>query len=323
MDWYLPSDHEVVSQLRSEVRDYLERHSVPGSDIGGAELAFSELLTNAVEHSGDDIWVSIDWGALQPVVTIQDLGPGFELDDVGEAPVDAIRGRGLMIATHLTEQLSVANREAGGSRVTAVLPIDRADSADHDMSISHVGMLPDSGEARDGYFAKEPFLKALAVEMAHMVDLEHGPDAAERAVTHVGMSVGGRMEEAFRAHDPVEGSLSPEKIAELYVGLKSAIGGDFYVVSVDGDKIVLGNRHCPFGEAVKHAPSLCRMTSSVFGGIAARNRDGDVAVHLEERIAVGDPECRVTVWLDQPPEELAAFLHRYPAMKAAGDDSST
>jgi hypothetical protein len=38
------------------------------------------------------------------------------------------------------------------------------------------------------------------------------------------------------------------------------------------------------------------MTSSVFGGIAARNTGG-ASVVLEERIAVGDPECRVVVWL--------------------------
>jgi anti-sigma regulatory factor (Ser/Thr protein kinase) len=57
----------------------------------------------------------------------------------------------------------------------------------------------------------------------------------------------------------------------------------------------------PFGDVVRQAPGLCRMTSSVFGGIAARNTGG-AAVVLEERIAVGDPECRVIVWLgsDKP-----------------------
>jgi hypothetical protein len=38
------------------------------------------------------------------------------------------------------------------------------------------------------------------------------------------------------------------------------------------------------------------MTSSVFGGIAARNH-GHAVVLLDERIAVGDPECRITVLL--------------------------
>jgi hypothetical protein len=50
------------------------------------------------------------------------------------------------------------------------------------------------------------------------------------------------------------------------------------------------------GATVRQAPALCRMTSSGFGGIAARNHD-DAVVLLDERIAVGDPECRVTVLL--------------------------
>jgi len=83
------------------------------------------------------------------------------------------------------------------------------------------------------------------------------------------------------------------------------------VVSIDDDKIVLENGDCPFGDAVKEAPSLCRMTSSVFGGIAARNGSDDVAVHLEERIAVGDPQCRVVVYLSPPPSEVEVFVHRY------------
>ena len=63
-----------------------------------------------------------------------------------------------------------------------------------------------------------------------------------------------------------------------------------------------------FGDAVKAAPALCRMTSSVFGGIAARNRADGAAVVLEERISVGDPGCRVVVHLCAPPEEVAPLL---------------
>lgn len=61
------------------------------------------------------------------------------------------------------------------------------------------------------------------------------------------------------------------------------------------------------------APSLCRMTSSVFGGIAARNSDDGVAVLLEERIAVGDPGCRVIVYLQELPVGELAPTHRYSA----------
>jgi hypothetical protein len=52
------------------------------------------------------------------------------------------------------------------------------------------------------------------------------------------------------------------------------------------------------------------MTSSVFGGIAARNSEHEAVVVLEERIAVGDPGCRVHVLLDPPPDQHA-LGHRY------------
>jgi hypothetical protein len=60
------------------------------------------------------------------------------------------------------------------------------------------------------------------------------------------------------------------------------------------------------------------MTSAVFGGIAARNNDEGAAVVLEERIAVGDPGCRVVVHLGDPPESARRFAHRYLA-PAQGD----
>ena len=99
-------------------------------------------------------------------------------------------------------------------------------------------------------------------------------------------------------------------MADLYVRLKGAIDGDFYLVDADERRIVLGNRRCPFGEVVRRQPGLCRMTSSVFGGIAARNT-GASAVVLEERIALGDPECRVVVWLDGSASQRPRAAHFY------------
>ena len=119
------------------------------------------------------------------------------------------------------------------------------------------------------------------------------------------------MEEAYRTARGIAGRLSPQQIADLYVRLKGAIDGDFYVIEADERRIVLGNRRCPFGDAVQRQPGLCRMTSSVFGGIAARNASRS-AVVLEERIALGDPECRVVVWLgDNEPPDTASAHHYY------------
>jgi hypothetical protein len=59
------------------------------------------------------------------------------------------------------------------------------------------------------------------------------------------------------------------------------------------------------------------MTSSVFGGIAARNF-GQASVILEERIAVGDLQCRVVVDL-RPDPELGG--HVYAGSRSAGGPS--
>jgi DNA-binding NtrC family response regulator len=57
------------------------------------------------------------------------------------------------------------------------------------------------------------------------------------------------------------------------------------------------NHRCPFGDLVKEAPELCRMTSSVFGAIAARNF-GYAKVELHKRIATRDGLCDVRIHLD-------------------------
>ena len=206
-------------------------------------------------------------------------------------------GRGLFIVAHVTRDLAAASKRAGGSRVSAVLPLERRKERSHDPPRQRRDALPGAEEATpDGTFGRESFLRALVVQLAQAVESQQGPDAAEAAVAQVGADVGGRMEDEYRRARGIVEHLAAEQIADLYVRLKAAIGGDFYVIEADEQKIVLGNRACPFGDVVRRAPGLCRMTSSVFGGIAARN-SGGASVVLEERIAVGDPECRVVVWL--------------------------
>jgi predicted ArsR family transcriptional regulator len=127
------------------------------------------------------------------------------------------------------------------------------------------------------------------------------------------------MEREYRRAHQLVGRLDPSTIGDLYVRLKAALDGDFEVVEASDERIVLTNRRCPFGDVVKKAPGLCRMTSSVFGGIAARNStDGVASVVLEERIAVGDPGCKVVVWLKPPHASVAASAHSYTA--PVGDD---
>ncbi len=314
MDWFV--DGAVPhsgSTVRQELVTYLRRHAAAGSDIGGAEVAAGELIGNAVRHAPGPAWVHVDWSADAPVLEVHDLGPGFELS--AEAPDDPLAGggRGLMITRALTLELQAAAKRAGGTRVTAVLPVRRARADDHDPPRSRGSVLPLAEEARpDGSFGKESFLRALVVQLAETVEQREGPAAAEAAIAQVGMDIGGQMEAQYRRARGIVDALTPQQIADLYVRLKASIDGDFYVIEANAERIVLGNRACPFGDVVRRAPGLCRMTSSVFGGIAARNAGG-ATVMLEERIAVGDPECRVVVWLSGSRRGEFRAAHEYDA----------
>ena len=90
--------------------------------------------------------------------------------------------------------------------------------------------------------------------------------------------------------------LTREQVADVFVDLKRRIQGDFYIIEQTDEKIVLGNRACPFAEKVIDRPAMCMMTSNVFGSIAADNL-GYAKVELQETIATGAPGCRVVVYL--------------------------
>jgi anti-sigma regulatory factor (Ser/Thr protein kinase)/predicted ArsR family transcriptional regulator len=318
VDWYIPEpDAPVVSDLRAEIGSYLRRHGSETSDFAAADLIVSELLTNAIMHANDAFWVSIAWDDQRPLLEVHDLGPGFTLGDVERrAHLPQPGGRGLFIASSLADSLAVRAKARGGSKVSAVLPVERPLQESYDPTERVAHSLPDPIEAEgDGLFGKESFLRALVVQLAESVEHTEGPAATERAVAEVGARVGGRMEESYRQARSITGKLSTDQIADLYVRLKAAIQGDFYVIEVTDDRIVLGNRRCPFGEVVQRAPGLCRMTSSVFGGIAARS-SGRASVSLEERIAVGDHECRVVVWLHGAPPGVIA--HHYGSVAQTG-----
>lgn len=337
MDWYLHAGNPAASwTLRQEVRSYLRRHAEADTDVSDAELVVEELVGNAVRHAGGDIWVSVSWRELSPTLRVLDLGPGFDpslLGDVEVRPVErppeqptpgledvdpsllAESGRGLFLVSHLAGSLEAHARAVGGMTMSVVLPVKKRQTLSHDPPRHTSGALPLPEEALpDGTFGKEPFLRALVVQLARAVEFQQGPDAAEAAVAQVGADVGGRMEEEYRRAEQVVGRLTPAQVGECYVRLKHAIDGGFTLERADEDRIVLTNDRCPFGDVVQAAPSLCRMTSSVFGGIAARNSDGWAAVLLEERIAMGDPGCRVTVFLTEPPATALPLVHTYGAM---------
>lgn len=285
MDWLVDrEDRRALEHVAGDLDQYVRRHadSVAGFDHTTRTLRM--LLERVCRCEGPLARVELDWRSERPTVTVTGMPTG----DNGKPP------HTLSCEMH----------------AEAVLPARRR----HERSFVLERVDPDSLPAAeefgdDGRVSREPFLKALVVQTTSQVEREFGPDAIDRVITKVGSDIGNRMEDHYRrAHGIVE-RLTPAQMGELFVGLKQAIGGDFYVITANEEEIVLGNRCCPFGEAVRNSPGLCRMTSSVFGGIAARNA-GFSAVCLDERIAIGDQECKVRVLL-RPRGALPSHAHRY------------
>lgn len=156
---------------------------------------------------------------------------------------------------------------------------------------------------------RDLFLRTLLRHLAGTLQSVVGLDEAAGFISVVGHQMGEEINESYRVALGVS-QLTREQVAAVLVDLKRRIQGDFYVIEESDDKIVLGNRACPFAEKVVDRPALCMMTSNVFGGIAAENL-GYAKVVIEKAIANGDPGCRVVVYLKPTPEAEAAKGREY------------
>ena len=148
---------------------------------------------------------------------------------------------------------------------------------------------------------RDIFLRDLIRHLSGTLQDIVGLEEASGFVSVVGQRVGDQLNVAYRDGLGVT-NLSREQVSDVLVDLKRRIQGDFYIIEENDDKIVLGNRQCPFEEKVIDRPAMCMMTSNVFGVITAENT-GYARVVLDETIARGDSGCRVTVHLKPAPDE--------------------
>jgi predicted ArsR family transcriptional regulator len=151
---------------------------------------------------------------------------------------------------------------------------------------------------------RDVFLRTLIRELSGTLEDVIGLREASGYISVVGQAVGDWINEEYKTALQMP-ELSREQVAQVLVDLKRRIQGDFYIIEETDEKIVLGNRRCPFGDKVVGRPSMCMMTSNVFGVISANNL-GYAKVELEKTIAAGDHECRVVVYLKQTPEAEAS-----------------
>lgn len=166
-------------------------------------------------------------------------------------------------------------------------------------------LLADAGVRLD----RDRFLRSLLRSLAGNLQDAGGLEVASGYVSAVGQEIGESLNAEYRRALGRE-RLTREEVADVLVDLKRRIEGGFRVVEASEDKIVLVNSTCPFGQMVTGRPSLCMMTSSVFGSITADNL-GYAKVELQETIAEGHAGCRIVVHLRRTPAAKSAAGREY------------
>ncbi len=153
------------------------------------------------------------------------------------------------------------------------------------------------------------FLRSLIRDLAGTLEQIVGHDEAAGYISLVGQHIGNWINDLYTRELGVA-SLNRRQVAEVLVDLKRRIQGSFSLISQDQEKIILQNTSCPFEEMVLDRPSMCMMTSNVFGVITAENL-GYAKVSLEETIADRCRQCRVVIYLQPTPSAEAAEGREY------------
>lgn len=139
------------------------------------------------------------------------------------------------------------------------------------------------------------FLRTLFQELSDTVQKVVDTKEASECISVVARNTGREIDRKYKSALQVY-NLSREQIAQVLVDFKNRIQGDFYIIEESDEKIVFGNRVCPFKDKVLNNPSMCMMTSNIFGSIAAENL-GYAKVELQDTIAKGDSGCRVVIYI--------------------------
>lgn len=156
---------------------------------------------------------------------------------------------------------------------------------------------------------RDLFLRSLIRELSGTLQDVVGLEEASGFISVVGQRIGDQIDGEYRRAWG-RSSLDRAEVATVLVDLKRRIDGDFSIVEQNDERIVLSNSRCPFGDKVLGRPSMCMMTSNVFGVIAAENL-GQAKVVLAETIAEGAPRCRVVVHLQPTVASEAAEGREY------------
>jgi len=112
-----------VAEARHRTLAWLLRHSIGQEAVESAVLIISELVTNAVVHSGSSvISCALLLGSGSLHIEVTDQGTGQRELAVREPAADDVSGRGLLLVSELATAWGVTQATPSGRTVWATLP---------------------------------------------------------------------------------------------------------------------------------------------------------------------------------------------------------
>lgn len=144
-------------------------------------------------------------------------------------------------------------------------------------------------------FDHHDLFNTLVADMAGLLETIAGVEDACAYVSSIAARLGTDIERQYKAALGTQ-NLNRTQLIEVLIDLNKRAGGGFSLIEQDEGRAVFGNSTCPLGNAASNHPSLCMLTSNIFGRMAA-NAVGYAAVDLEQTIARGAAGCRVVLHL--------------------------
>lgn len=101
---------------------------------------------------------------------------------------------------------------------------------------------------------RDVFLRTLIRELSGTLQDVVSLEEASGFISVVGERMVTQLNQDYKSGLEVS-NLSRKQVADILVDLKKRIQGDFYVIEQNDEKIVFGNRTCPFGDKVLNRPA--------------------------------------------------------------------
>lgn len=129
----LPADSSAAGLARRFVVGTLIEWAVDEDVVERAELCVSELVTNAVIHSGTEPTVRLRSDGANLVVSVHDHGSQQRIEPVEHDEAESISGRGLSLVQALVSAWNI-ERTTGGTSVWCELELEPAERGDAPLS---------------------------------------------------------------------------------------------------------------------------------------------------------------------------------------------